>query len=282
MDTLAPEGKNSECDDLPRLQEKHTKLHHDFYNLKARLTRTLEAVRNGNCTLEQTADDLAAMNSDLNGVEDYVRFRLQPKYYNEIRGEDCSIAERVFNIPELLEHILLTVDVPGTISMERTNRAIRSGIAASSKLQIELCLQPGIQPLTQRFRYRSPFGFPEEQFPTFRVALLHGRLQAIFSREDYRGLPKITTREAKMLICQPPIKHMKLIRSCPQWPTGDMRWADEISSDTGLTVGDLYALSIPVLAGPHSCSNCSTLSHDSQQDFSRTETSEVMFLKNIY
>lgn len=268
------EGDDSECHDSPWLEEQHTKLHRNFYNLKTRITNVQGSLRNGNFTLDEISDDVGAMARDLNGLEDYVRYRLHPKYYNEIRKEDSNVAERVFGIPELLENILLNLNISGIISMERTSSTIRDIIVASPKLQVELYLKPEVQDSTTKYiNCRSPFNGHDQPHANFEVFPFPGGLEAEFTRLWAGGPPKITNRMAKMLICQPPVKHMYLSRVCARCYSTDEDSKGKITSDTGLTVGDLYDRAKPLLTVRHPWATCT----DPAGGATFTETEEVEF-----
>ena len=77
-------------------------------------------------------------------------------------------------------------------------------------------------------------------------------VEARFERIGRKAhLPRIESNWKRMLICQPPIKHMKVQTYCYRFSMSDNE--ELIHSDTYLTVGDLCERAKRVLAGNVSC-----------------------------
>ena len=212
--------------------------------------------------MEHVASSLSAMENNTNGIGKYISFRLDASYFNEIRSEESTIAERVLSMPEILEHVLLFTDVESVMAMERVNKKLRNIIDASPKLQSAIYLKPSLESTDTPVQRRTAFGRDGSGFQStdFKVTLGQpGVVNAtIHTAKPNNTVPHIGTRWSRMLICQPPIKAMVAAASkfCPNCGSLQLERYNELSSDTGITVGDLYDKVQEVSAIVNICQNC--------------------------
>ena len=245
-------------------KENRTALSHN-QKLLADLARTISEIQRGGCSNNEIVSKLSAIQDDAKAFAKHLSHRLPPKYYNEIRTRDSTAAERVLNLPELLELILLPAGVREIMAMEQVNKSIRDTIKAAPRLQMALYLKPETSPenapeekpdvdrrILRTFlsdfgeakedRYRSHFA-RVRRFPGFEVTLRQNEVEATFRKgSGDGGMPKIGDRSMKMLLCQPPVKSLSVIalgETCGMIKCSKNKQG-EITSETGLTVADLY------------------------------------------
>ena len=101
------------------------------------------------------------------GLNRYLPLRLAPKYFNELRLHNSTLADKTFNIPELLEHILQRPDHRDVVSMTQVNKTLRDIIGASAKLQTRLYLKAADP---SRLRENEYDNFFENKYPGLSVS----------------------------------------------------------------------------------------------------------------
>lgn len=166
---------------------------------------------------ETLSEELQTIHNDVEGVRKYLSFIISPKFYNERRQKDSTIAERVLNIPKLFELITMKADLVTIVSMSQVSRTFKSNIEASSTLQVKIgfkAMDPSkllankcSVPVIHRF----PFKFRVEHH-RLRKELPAGSVKAKFelSRKTMQ-LPQIGTTWKRMLVCNPPVTEMMFI-----------------------------------------------------------------------
>lgn len=124
------------CSDSQALQEKYRKLLRDFQTFQIEL----KTITNGDSSIAQASSNL---NSRIDGIGEFIRSQLHPMYFNEVRADDSTIAQRVFDIQEILELILVQADFSSILAMSQVNKDIRGKIEGSSRqLQLKRYLVP--------------------------------------------------------------------------------------------------------------------------------------------
>ena len=212
--------------------------------------------------MEQVASSLSAMENNTNGIGKYISFRLDASYFNEIRSEGSTIAERVLHMPEVLEHVLLFTDVESVMAMERVNKKLRNIIDASPKLQRAIYLKPSLESTDTPVQRCTAFGSDCSGFQTTAFEVNFGPHDGVEATVQKTGpndtLPHMGTRWLRMLICQPPMKIMAVIASqfCQNCGSWSLETHKQLSSDTGITVGDLYDKVREILATVYLCKRC--------------------------
>ena len=78
----------------------------------------------------------------LQGLSTFFDTLIEPRFYNEIRPDNSSIAQTTFDVPELFELILDYIDIPDILRVYQVSRGMRDAIEESSRLQTKLCLRP--------------------------------------------------------------------------------------------------------------------------------------------
>jgi hypothetical protein len=179
-----------------------------------------------------------------------------PRFFNErssSSGED-RVAQRVFEIPELLENVLLHHNnMADIISMRHVSRTIQANVKGSPKLQRSMFLLPQLHSALQlpSVLY-NPAGFavgieqknnlPRPAPPmysllmdiaTLRILTTY-KLNAKFRTTYPHKLPIIGEALQATLLCQPPIKEIGYQFKCCGGGGGT------ISAPAGVTVGHLY------------------------------------------
>ncbi|KAK5712360.1 hypothetical protein LTR15_011940 [Elasticomyces elasticus] len=226
------------------------------------------------------ANIMADMETFVQGLDAFFSDFLSPVFYNEkqplLAMDDTSAAQKVFDLPELLELVLQYVEEVDVLRFHQVNRSARASIDGSPRLQSRLSLRidstdkprrypfgnvnsmtPMISgfrcnPSTPGRRYHvdAPGPFPEDR------VLVDARFEIPVSR-----VGKIDTRCRSMHIAQPPIKDVQLrLRCC------DKALLDEhkngIHSDLGVTIGDLWDAAVKAQEEHRLCPHAPRPLHD--------------------
>lgn len=197
--------------------------------------------------------DLEALNSLVIGGQ------IETIYYNERRGNDSTIAGRVFSIPEITELILQYVDRESILAMYEVNRALRDIINGSRTLLQRLSLLPDTSCGQPHFPFAK--GFWEDERCGFfcnedsrrmvsenccalpvRAEIRPQSLQmscGVNPRYRQSMYPIVlsenyTDHSSSVSICQPPILEMQVELVDHHIVLGPIR------AEEGLTVGDLF------------------------------------------
>lgn len=247
-------------------------------NLQDGISAALKKLSHGQSSPVHTISSLQSALHEVDGLGSFFSLYLDPQYYNERRSDDCTAAQRTFDVPELLEMILDAAEIPDILSMYSVNRSIRDSIECSSRMQTKLCLRaaPAHSHLETPLSYcfikyfdcertpmacyppvpigrgfscsigrlpvmpLPPFTGPEDDEKSRTVTL-----NAYFYPFKQQRLGGLGSRIRRMFICQPPIKRMTVHLSC--CPNMDIYFSDPpppapeyVSSEIGLTIGDLY------------------------------------------
>ncbi|KAK5125996.1 hypothetical protein LTR85_011351 [Meristemomyces frigidus] len=194
--------------------------------------------------------------------------------FDERRGR---LAEEVFGIPELLEHICLSgLSVFDLLHAQQVSKAFLAGILTSPKLLRRMGLRADVGA-----SYSSAFAKGETRsngFQSFRAELvdhseprylisgtreprLSVRLTAYFwSEAKTKTLPKLGSRPRDMLVCQPPVDEVTArIDCCNKTST--------VRSAAGIRVGDLYDAALSLSETHRLCPLVHFNRHDEEGNF---------------
>ena len=216
------------------------------------------------------------------GIGSYLSGRCHAMLYNEIREDDSTAASRVFAISELAEAILLHTDFDDLLNAYEISSGLKSIVEGSHKLQMRLFLAPDeaateIRKLSDHIGHHWEFercGFaPDTGEPNIKLKIV------LLTRQDtpYPGYPSFGSRTARMLICQPPIKHLIFQYPCLSDNSHWTRAVQELHSATGITIGELYD-SVRDLLRDKRCEPCVKEKDDSRTAAQRFEQKRFMLI----
>jgi hypothetical protein len=202
--------------------------------------------QDGSVLLEKTQQHV-------DGLDRFFRTMLVPNFYNERKPEDCTTAQKTFEIPELLEMILAPLSFVDILNSQQTSKTNYATIQESPRLQRHL----GVRAEGPDSEIRTPFAsaatVPNSSFAcrqracyvrafSYQNVQTSTIMEAGFSVHAHQ-LPRIGSRWRSMLICQPPLHSMTVVTNCCAKSNyvGEIEGeVGTITSDTGLTIGDLY------------------------------------------
>jgi len=167
-----------------------------------------------------------------------------------------GLAQRVFDIPELLEMILDRLSIRGILLVQIVNRQFRDAVKTSTVMQRELYLLPHVSKNVSLhpefrnldFRLTTQVGLPgstpeddddPEEFYSKAAKDIRNRTLSIAINKLWLPEERITIQPTvrRMLIVQPPIYEMGISSKCcvPAGDEGHFR----VVNDNGITFGDL-------------------------------------------
>lgn len=198
----------------------------------------------------------------------------------EVDAAGVAAARKVFDLPELLELILLQLSVHDIFRVQAVSRQFRDAIDASGKIQRQCGFQADDEsklriPLTGNderpfhglgtfyVSLSTPCG-PDASDPETMVVTAHTHLAI--------KMPRAGSKTRSILICQPPIKHMEVFMDCctvraqqvvaPNVWTTDRVPTTSLDSDTGITVGDIMDTATRLHAEHRLCPDATVHYHD--------------------
>lgn len=259
--------------------------------------------RRDRCELQRLSDELTESSS---GLHDFFSDFASTALHNEQRTDDSCPARRVFDIPEVLEQMLSYLDTIELLRAMEVDRTMYQAIESSPLLQERLFLRPvadahlkvpflaSLSRLRERGLKRGTPS-PSPGFPLFTcraspdASTRLAGIMAKFSRE----LPRIGKRCRAMLVCQPPIHTMGVYALCcshnpysfgagngmtptaaPKSFAVEMMGPSEvpeppfeiITSKRGITVGDLYDMTVQTRKLHDRCPWAPPSEHNDQGD----------------
>ncbi|KAK4545754.1 hypothetical protein LTR36_002708 [Oleoguttula mirabilis] len=230
-----------------------------------------QIVRSTENTPASLRNGLSDAQGDVQGLKQFFSNFLSPTLYNEITPpQNESIACRVFEVPELLELILLELPVADIMSFQQVDRNARDAIEASSPLQRALSLRadPADSPVRMPFNDMTGlrgFSCGERKRPSRRLGRLPWRddeiqIKAYFTSNS-GPLPRIGLRWRRMYALQPPIREMIATVLCCQFASLP-GVSQTVTSECGITVGDLYDAAQQAWLEHRQCVNAASDDHD--------------------
>lgn len=228
-----------------------------YYELQVRLSDHAAAIRNESFDTAQLLRQVEAIQRNLKDIGNFLSCTVPNKFYHERRTATSETAARVFHIPELLELILEHCTTFDLIEMRKTCTGIKATIEASPKLQGKLFLRPegalvdlldeeswlqGIQAHPKSRLLNNPLD-PSAWFEVHHD-YAGGRHVTITFTPDQSGkqLPHVGDLWKRMLICQPPITTVDVVRECAKHHRFCQleSYPRDPSDERPLTFGDLY------------------------------------------
>lgn len=225
-------------------------------SLDAMLKDLLARNSQGSIDREDLARSISQMQASVQHIDTLLREVIgEESYTAQCPAHATGLAQQVFDVPELLEMILVNLSIEELLAAQFINRQFRDAVNSSTKLQRKLSLLPhtskdfyapfeeNVAPgfyfysrasqedlLTDLQVLREPIG--TERWPE--------AMQAKFDPE----LPKIGDRCRRMLVFQPPIKEVRVLTTCcARWSARhtdiQMKDSDIVRNEDGITVGDL-------------------------------------------
>ena len=208
---------------------------------------------------KKLADISLALQRNANGIGRYLSYQIKPKFYNERRLPDSNVADRVLQIPELLELILLNLGAFDILNVASTCHGIQNIVNVSSKLQVRLFQKPASNIGAENDPFQTPFGLFERRGFTVDAFLPdspahQAYVDACFTSKDDFTLPRVGSKIRSMFICQPAIKNMEVTVKCAAHDYNKEMIA--VFSETGLKFQDLYNVAGNIIRGEHLCPRC--------------------------
>ena len=246
-------------------------------DLKATLNALLKDASRNITDSDELVQKLTKMLANVDGLDHMLGEVAHPSYYNEFCPADSDhLAQKVFNIPELLELILIKLDVRDLLVVQQVNRPFFNAVETSIKIQRKLCLQKD-----PKSHHQTPFQCPSaNSFPGFScnstARNVAGRQTKADGTSDeevtamFAQKVKIGSRIKQMLICQPPVQDMEVFALCCRhmpympdrreypMPSGAIT---SISKAGGLTVGDLHRVAMKIMEEHRLCPNATLHAH---------------------
>ncbi|KAK4932019.1 hypothetical protein LTR49_001706 [Elasticomyces elasticus] len=210
--------------------------------------------------LEQAIEDQKSFFSDI----------LKPVFYNHQQSRDhknCTAAQTVFDIPELLELILQDLRIPHILSFQQTCRSAKACIDNSPRLQSALSLRadPTDSPLRMPFARRFKgffFNNTEEAMlndvTTKKIFIDFGFLPP--KKSSLQKLPSIGSCYRRMYVVQPPIPTANISLICCGSIHVDS--PTQLQSESGITMGDLYDITKDLYERHSMCPHAPVSMHD--------------------
>ncbi|KAK3722198.1 hypothetical protein LTR37_002631 [Vermiconidia calcicola] len=254
-------------------------------NHQTNLESKLQAIADGGITnmasMHSTAvevcKDVAELRAFLNGCLNSIPITMRPTPSSAVK------AQQVFDTAELLEAVMTNLHAVDVLSAVQVSRTMSKMVSASPKLQDVLQLRPSkdghlasifldswgtkFRVITVTLYEHTPGQFISPSADLAMPANMRMRVVTRLTPDLIETLPKICHR---MLICQPPVKTMNYAADCcsrkyngpaeasfslfgavavptylPAQPESqDLR--PTVTSETGLTIGDLYQITVKV------------------------------------
>ena len=240
--------------------------HHE--GLERTLAKTLYWAQTGYYSKDALERNLLTIQSYVTEMGVFLRDIAPANAYNDSRKKRFEIAQRTFNITELLELILENLSIPDILSFYQLNKAMRDAIEHSPKLQTRLCLRESPPdshlrtPISNLMKHAGDIdsglggavGFSCYSVQVWTALPINYKIEndshtfsivAFFTPLPGQRLYHMGNRYRSMFICQPPIRKMKVSMECCEnyQPLANPPVLGEsrtISSERGLTIGDLY------------------------------------------
>ncbi|KAI7280468.1 hypothetical protein KC345_g4731 [Hortaea werneckii] len=219
------------------MEKRHKSRTEDVRDHYQRLSSRLGALRQLSSTDRTLGDELLTqLFDDVEGIGKYLTHTLGENFVNGQPNEaSAAKARQVFDVPELLEMILLKLPPSSIFVAQQVCQTFSALITSSSKIQHYLGLKADLQSnFSTCFNGRSVSPWSKFQCgPEFdssgrTSAWLSRRFRDIQSEDEskpktfevfasfssHSKLPRLGERCQSMLICQPPIYEMKISVAC--------------------------------------------------------------------
>ncbi|TKA71458.1 hypothetical protein B0A55_07799 [Friedmanniomyces simplex] len=167
---------------------------------------------------------IGELEHSVQGLKTFFSDFLEPTLYTEKqpldRQEGTPAAQRVLELPELLENVLQYLEIPDILRFQQVNRSACASVDGSPRLQSTLSLRPDPAGSPLRLPFADANLFPQ---PAGFICSSHGQ----HARPDTPEGQALVTAHFLSLVGQP----LRIGARCRRI---------KVKSDTGITVGDLY------------------------------------------
>ncbi|KAK5744743.1 hypothetical protein LTR17_001819 [Elasticomyces elasticus] len=239
---------------------------------------TLASLRRLQAQLPMQVPGLTDMIEDLErgsqGLDKFFSQFLDPIFYNEKQPLDIcpsgstSAAQKVFDLPELLEEVLGYLSLVDILHVHQVNQSARASIDGSPRLQSKLSLRAANTDSHLQFPF-APANVVARMMAYFTChrqmrraadspAKGQVRIKAAFKPRN-RRLGKIDLRCRQMFVTQPPVTFMHIDPGCCN--VGD-HGKSIVRSAQGITIGDLWDASQKSQAEHKLCPHAQPHMHD--------------------
>ncbi|KAK6395091.1 hypothetical protein LTR65_001280 [Meristemomyces frigidus] len=255
-------------------------------------TASLQSLSDHCCVPEATADLFTLMTDvcDLiNAVTD-LQNGAQALRHGPATASSAAKACEVFAIPELLEHIMLSVHPLDVLKVMQLNHSAYNTIANSMRLLRHMNLLPNEQSAFRSFFACARTGFTcvtngeGDAISRALSSAVPGRAErpvsifTVCAAFKSQTPPRLGPRVRSMLICQPPVHEMRIVLTCcnanksqtqlnfPTYtiytPDHAMEIPQPIRSATGITVGDIHDATCAMVMAHRLCPAAEPHEHD--------------------
>lgn len=191
--------------------------------------------------------------------------KVPPEYFAEhCPPHATGLAQKVFNIPELLEMILENLDMNHLLGVMCLNRQFHDAVEYSPKFQKRLSLVP-----------QEDFHLPlnQESLPRIFMDINNGETgssgypawnQEVVVAEFFDTLPRLGPRCRRMLVANPPVKEMKAFVNCCPMRNGGVHVEARVRNEKGVTMGDLLDMATQLMRRHLHCAHASWAQHSDE------------------
>ncbi|KAK5126934.1 hypothetical protein LTR85_008292 [Meristemomyces frigidus] len=217
--------------------------------LEASITAMTKIIQSSTDTPTSLREGIDEAQRDIQGLKSFFSDFLSPTLHNEVVApQDDAVAHRVFDVPELLELILLELPIADIMSFQQVDRNARDAIEASPALRRALSLQRDAagSPLRMPFSNTGFSGFscgPQDRWRR-RPRRINAASNELQITADFAHHGKETalvgSRWRRMPRAEPRI----------------------ITAECGITIGDLYDAAQTLWLEHRQCANAGALQLD--------------------
>lgn len=253
-------------------QQTHKQRAQEVRDHYQRLSGRLQALRQLSSADRTLEDDLLTqLCDDTEGIQKYLARSLGVSFANSQPNEASTAkAQQVFQVPELLEMILLKLPPKSIFAAQQVCQTFSALISSSSKIQHYLGLKADLHcnfstcfdkhslSLWGGFQCRPEFDLSHRRLDWLRRRIhtnssepepQSNTLEVTAKFSPHSKLPRLGKRCQSMLICQPPVYEMEATTACcndrarRRLPGALPPVPVSIKSKTGITVGDILTAS---------------------------------------
>ena len=237
--------------------------------LAATMKGLLDKVTAGGVDREFCMEALTAMQNSFGNVLYYQRKMLIGHWAEYCPPHAMHVAQKVFDVPELLENILAYLHPRELLQISSINRQFKDAVQSSTRLQRQLSMLPQSSPNAY-----SPFekqAFPAMDFSWNSLGVDREYRKACKTDSSVRHalvvfpcpLPKVGVVPRRMLVAYPVLKEMRPIHTCCYADQEHEQLIEEctVRNKDGITVGDLLDAAEKFSVGMRDCALAATDCH---------------------
>lgn len=244
-------------------------------NLDAALKCLLAQDAPGVINHDELSQNLTKMQKAISNIDTLLRDVIVAEIYTEqCPAHAKGLAQQVFNVPELLETILVNLTMEELLAAQFINRQFRDAVNGSTRLQRKLSLLPHssedfyapfVENEVPGFYFNSDVA-QEAQFVDDRVGRdkstnSSGSWSCIMQAWFAIDLPKVGSRCRGMLVFQPSVREVAAFPTCCHSRLRH-QVIEEVYNEDGITVGDLLDAAASMKERHRQCPYASYQDHD--------------------